>query len=85
MGFSCVIFHLVAISTIEFNKEGTHFAYGNADGIVSVVEMGLAVSIFRIANYFPSIFKPTKVHLTNVSLLLVNREGVLLSGLAREY
>ncbi|CAL8096118.1 unnamed protein product [Calicophoron daubneyi] len=30
------------ISTIEFNKEGTHFAYGNADGIVSVVEMGLA-------------------------------------------
>lgn len=30
------------ISTIEFNCDGTHFAYGNGDGIVSVVEMGLA-------------------------------------------
>ncbi|KAF8567017.1 Serine/threonine-protein phosphatase 2A 55 kDa regulatory subunit B [Paragonimus westermani] len=30
------------ISTIEFNRDGSHFAYGNADGIVSVVEMGLA-------------------------------------------
>ncbi|THD28177.1 Serine/threonine-protein phosphatase 2A 55 kDa regulatory subunit B [Fasciola hepatica] len=38
----CVNSLPVAISTIEFNKEGTHFAYGNADGIVSVVEMGLA-------------------------------------------
>lgn len=34
----------LAISTIEFNKEGSFFAYGNAAGIVSVVEIGLAVS-----------------------------------------
>lgn len=32
-----------AISVIEFNKEGTHLAYGNADGIVSVIEIGQAV------------------------------------------
>ncbi|KAG5452422.1 Serine/threonine-protein phosphatase 2A 55 kDa regulatory subunit B delta isoform [Clonorchis sinensis] len=30
------------ISTIEFNGDGSYFAYGNGDGIVSVMEMGLA-------------------------------------------
>ncbi|KAM3183617.1 hypothetical protein ACTXT7_009980 [Hymenolepis weldensis] len=29
-----------AISVLEFNKEGTHLAYGNSDGILSILELG---------------------------------------------
>ncbi|VDD77995.1 unnamed protein product, partial [Mesocestoides corti] len=33
-----------AISVLEFNKEGTHLAYGNSDGILSILELGQSVT-----------------------------------------
>ncbi|VDM34806.1 unnamed protein product [Hydatigera taeniaeformis] len=33
-----------AISVLEFNKEGTHLAYGNSDGILSILELGQSKS-----------------------------------------
>ncbi|BHF60051.1 Serine/threonine-protein phosphatase 2A 55 kDa regulatory subunit B beta isoform [Sparganum proliferum] len=33
-----------AISILEFNKEGTHLAYGNSDGILSILELGQSKS-----------------------------------------
>ena len=38
-----VMLAVTAISVLEFNKEGTHLAYGNSDGILSILELGQSV------------------------------------------
>ncbi|CAH8561624.1 unnamed protein product [Schistosoma mattheei] len=52
------------ISVIEFNKEGTHLAYGNADGIVSVIEIGQA-DLSETTHHCHSCSKPYQVFLSH--------------------
>ncbi|KAH8872620.1 Serine/threonine-protein phosphatase 2A 55 kDa regulatory subunit B beta isoform [Schistosoma japonicum] len=53
-----------AISVIEFNKEGTHLAYGNSDGIVSIIEIGQA-DLSEITHHRHSCSKPYQVFLSH--------------------
>ncbi|KAH8872621.1 Serine/threonine-protein phosphatase 2A 55 kDa regulatory subunit B delta isoform isoform 3 [Schistosoma japonicum] len=52
------------ISVIEFNKEGTHLAYGNSDGIVSIIEIGQA-DLSEITHHRHSCSKPYQVFLSH--------------------
>ncbi|CAH8561515.1 unnamed protein product [Heterobilharzia americana] len=52
------------ISTIEFNEEGTHLAYGNADGIVSTIELGKA-DVSDITQRCHTCSKPYQIFLSH--------------------
>nr|CAH8857848.1 unnamed protein product [Trichobilharzia regenti] len=52
------------ISAIDFNTEGTHLAYGNADGIVSTIEIGKA-DISELTQHCHICSKPYQIFLSH--------------------